>query len=140
LIMSVQYEVVFACFLRDDTPAETLDALRWHLGLLSDRPPGISAADQPDRLLCPDPASGLPGGDVASLQPQAQTLDHGRQAEAWGLYSRTVWAEDALPGLAAVLELVAGNVANGGYGGYYRDVRSTNATAFDFDVPGDPPG
>lgn len=139
LIMSVQYEVVLACFLRDETPLEILDALRWHLGLLSDRPPGASLTDQRDRLLCPDPASGLPGGDVASLQLQAQTLGDGGRARAWGLYSRTVWAEDALPGLASVLELVAGNVANAGYGGYYRDVRSTEATAFDFDAPRDPP-
>jgi hypothetical protein len=138
--MSVQYEVVFACFLRDETPAETLDALRWHLGLAPDRPPGISPADQPDRLLRPDPASGLPGGDVASLQLQAQTLNGGGRAQAWGLYSRTIWPEDALPGLAAVLELIAGNVANAGYGGYYRDVRSTEATAFDFDAPRDLPG
>ena len=138
--MSVQYEVVLACFLRDETTSGTLDALRWHLGLLSDRPPGVTPADHPDRLLCPDPASGLPGGDVASLQLQAQTLDDGGPTQAWGLYSRTVWPEDALPGLATVLELVAGNVANAGYGGYYRDVRSTEATAFDFDAPRDPPG
>jgi hypothetical protein len=138
--MSVQYEVVLACFLRDETPAETLDALRWHLGLMADRPPGASAADHPRRLLRPDPASGLPGGDVASLQLQRQTLADGGQAQAWGLYSRTAWPGDALPGLATVLELVAGNVAEAGYGGYYRDIRSTEATAFDFGAPRDLPG
>jgi hypothetical protein len=100
----------------------------------------VGAADQPGRLLCPDPASGLPGGDVASLQRQAQTLADGGGALAWGLYSRTVWPEDALPGLALLLELVAGNVTEGGYGGYYRDVRSTEATAFDFGAPHDLPG
>jgi hypothetical protein len=138
--MSVQYEVVLACFLRDETPAETLDALRWHLGLLADRPEGASAANHADRLLCPDPASSLPGGDVASLQRQLQSRADGGQAQAWGLYSRTVWPDDAMPGLATVLELVVGNVAEGGYGGYYRDVRSTEATAFDFGAPRNLPG
>ncbi len=137
--MSVQYEVVFACFLRDETPAETLDALRWHLGLLADRPPNLSAADHPQRLLCPDPASGLPGGDVASLQLQRLTVADDGQARAWGLYSRTLWPDDALSGLAAVLELIAANVAESGYGGYYRDVRSVDATAFDFGTSPDLP-
>ncbi len=138
--MSVQYELVLACFLRDETPAETLDALRWHLGLLDERPPGVSAAANPSRLLCPDPASALPGGDIAALRHQRQTLADGGQAQAWGLYSRTVWPDDALPAFAAVLELVAGHVAEGGYGGYYRDIRSTQATAFDFGPPRDLPG
>ncbi len=137
LIMSVRFEVVLACFLRDETPAETLDALRWHLGLLVDRPPGVSAADHPDRLLCPDPASSLPGGDVASLQRQRHWLAGAQQTQAWGLYSRTVWPDDALPGLAKVLELVAGNIAEAGYGGFYRDVRSVDATALEFDTPPD---
>jgi hypothetical protein len=135
--MSVQYEVVLACFLRDETPAETLDALRWHLGLLASRPPGVSAADHPDRLLCPDPASSLPGGDVASLQRQRHALADDGPAEAWGMYSRTVWPDEALSGLATVLELVAGNIAEAGYGGYYRDLRSLDATAFEFDAPSD---
>jgi hypothetical protein len=138
--MSVKFEVVLACFLRDETPAETLDALRWHLGLLADRPPGVSAVDHPGRLLGPDPASLLPGGDVASLQRQQQPLANGGQAQAWGLYSRTVWSDDALPGLATVLELVAENVAQAGYGGYYRDMTSLDATALAFDAPREPPG
>ncbi len=133
--MSVQYEVVLACFLRDEAPADILDALRWHLGLLASRPPSVSAADHPDRLLCPDPASTLPGGDIASLQRQRHTLADGGQAQAWGLYSRTVWPDDALAGLATVLELVAGNIDEPGYGGYYRDVRSMDATAFEFGTP-----
>jgi hypothetical protein len=138
--MGVTYEVVLACFLRDETSAGTLDALRWHLGLLADRPPGVSADDQPERLLCPDPASGLPGGDVASLQRQRHAAGDDGQAQAWGLYSRTAWPEDALSRLPSMLELVAANVAEGGYGGYYRDVRSPEATAFDFGAPGDRPG
>jgi hypothetical protein len=138
--MSVQYEVVLACFLQDETPADALDALRWHLGLLADRPPGMNAADHPDPLLRPDPASSLPGGDVASLQRQRHPLGDGGPALAWGLYSRTVWPDDALTGLAGVLKLLAGYVAEAGYGGYYRDVRSLVATAFEFDTPHDLPG
>ena len=30
--MSYHYEVVFGCFLREDTPETVLDTLRWHMG------------------------------------------------------------------------------------------------------------
>jgi hypothetical protein len=133
MIMGVHYEVVFTSFLYDDTPQETLDALRWHLGLLADRPPGLGADEHPDRLLCPDSASNLPGGDVASLQRQhREAADDGPPTQAWGLFSRTRWPEDVMPRIATIMELLAGQVADGGYGGYYRDETSAEATAFDF--------
>jgi hypothetical protein len=133
--MSTHYEVVIACFLRADSNEETLDALRWHLGLLAERPATLPAADHPDRLLCPDPASTLPGGDVAALQPQRFTPRGGGEQDAWGLYSRTRWPEEAMPALAAVMELLAGQVTGGGYGGYFREEGSSEATAFEFAAP-----
>jgi hypothetical protein len=129
-----RYEVVFACFLREDTPDETLDALRWHLGLLAERPPAL-LAEQQDRLLCPDPASGLPGGDVAALEHQRHDDGDGEPGSAWGLFSRTAWPEHAMPALATIMELLAGQVADAGYGGYFRELGSAEATAFDFARP-----
>jgi hypothetical protein len=38
--MSDHYEVVFSCFLREETPAEVLDAVRWHLGMPRSWPNG----------------------------------------------------------------------------------------------------
>ncbi|MFJ4152764.1 hypothetical protein ACIP10_35045 [Streptomyces galbus] len=41
--MSLHFEVVFTCFLRDNTPDTVLDALRWHLGMAPERPSGLNA-------------------------------------------------------------------------------------------------
>lgn len=135
VIMSVRYEVVFACFLRADIPEDTLDVLRWHLGQLADRPAGLGADDHPDRLLCPNPASGLPGGDIASLQHQVRRSGAGRDIPAWGLFSRTLWPEDAMTQMTTIIEVLAAHVADSGYGGYYREEDAAEATAFAFAAP-----
>ncbi|MFJ7626813.1 hypothetical protein ACIQZN_10020 [Streptomyces sp. NPDC097595] len=44
--MSLHYEVVFTCSLREDTPAPVLDALRWHLGLSEEPPQGYGEEDE----------------------------------------------------------------------------------------------
>ncbi|HXW45460.1 MAG TPA: hypothetical protein VEL03_11775 [Streptosporangiaceae bacterium] len=128
--MSVQYEVVFSCFLRDDTPAAILDCLRWHLGQQAERPPYLD--DSQRALLRPDPASRLPGGDVASLQLQAGRSEAGDAGPVWGLFSRSLWPDDALDQLSTIMELIAPHVARQGYGGYFRDVTTADATAFEF--------
>lgn len=142
--MSVYYEVVFACFLRDETPEESLDALRWHLGQLADRPASLMPEDDPDRLLCPNPASRLPGGDIASLSRQLRRTADGQEVHAWGLFSRTLCPDENLSELATIMALLAANVADDGYGGYYRDVDAAEATAFAFTAAtsdqGDEPG
>jgi hypothetical protein len=138
--MSLHYEVVFTCFLRDDTPIETLDVLRWHLGLLDDWPPGLDQGGQVDRLLCPDPASSLPGGDVAALQQQLLKSAPGLGTLAWGLFARTLWPDDRMDDMAVVMELIAPHVAEAGYGGYFRPEDSAEATAFSFAEPAVTPG
>ena len=128
--MSAHYEVVFSCFLRDDTPAEILDALRWHLGLVAGQPADSEPGQRP--LLLPDPASSLPGGDVASLRFQSHGIDTSGRAAAWGLFSRSLWPDDAMGQLSTIMELIAPHVAREGYGGYFRDVTTADATAFEF--------
>jgi len=128
--MTVRYEVVISCFLRDDTPAEILDALRWHLGLLSEQPDDLDPTQR--ALLRTDPASRLPGGDVASLRHQHGAAGSLEDGQGWGLFSRTLWPDDAMDQLSTIMELVAPYVASPGYGGYFRDVTAADATAFEF--------
>jgi hypothetical protein len=130
--VSSRYEVVFACFLRDDTPDEVLDALRWHLGQIADRPPELDAEEHPDRLLRPDPASPLPGGDIASLLDQLGGPRAQAGVRGWGLFSRTLWPEDAMTEMGTIIQLVAPHVAEPGYGGHYREENATEAVAFAF--------
>lgn len=136
--VSSRYEVVFACFLRRDTPDEILDALRWHLGQLPGQPPAPDGGEPASRLLSPDPDSVLPGGDVASLQLQHLGSTSGQDDPVWGLFSRTLWPEDAMTELTAIMELVAPHVAEDGYGGFYREEHAMDATAFAFST-GTPP-
>lgn len=72
--MSLHYEVVFTCFLREDTPARVLDSPRWHLGDHTDPPAAFERPDGPYPLLSPDPDSYLPGGEFAS--PHRQLRGH----------------------------------------------------------------
>lgn len=138
--VSSRYEVVFACFLRADTPDEVLDTLRWHLGQLPDRPPGHDGAEEPaGQLLRPDPDSALPGGDVASLRLQDTGSTPDSHAPVWGLFSRTLWPEDAMSWLTTIMALVAPHVAAGGYGGHYREEQAAEAIAFSFSGEPSPP-
>ncbi|MBV2365874.1 hypothetical protein [Streptomonospora nanhaiensis] len=148
--MSDHYEVVFSCFLRDDTPRSVLAELRWHLGV-DDEPPETVDLDRcPAPLLDPDPDSPLPGGDVGHLRRQSRTDSHGPDADpglrerlldggerhAWGLYSRSHWLDDDLGRVCDVLELVAPHLDHSGYGGHYRDVYGSEVTVFVFDGDG----
>lgn len=132
--MSLHYEVVFSCFLDDETPPDILDALRWHLGL-RDEPPatlGLDAKDDPYRLLSPDPDSYLPGGDVASLRRQRVGFTAAGDVFQWGLHSRNHWLDDDLGELVTILDLVAPHVVEDGYGGHFREVYDTDLTVFEF--------
>ncbi|MGX1542965.1 hypothetical protein [Streptomyces adustus] len=62
--MSDHFEAVFSCFLRDDTPASVLLALRWHLGLDDEEPEDLDPENSPYPLLVPNNNSRLPGGNV----------------------------------------------------------------------------
>ncbi|MFC9977138.1 hypothetical protein ACFVH6_40175 [Spirillospora sp. NPDC127200] len=119
--MSLHFEVVFTCFLREDTPPQVLAALRWHLGLAEERPAGLG--EHAYSLLAPDPHSRLPGGDVASLREQDQ---------GWGLFSRNYWLDDDLGELATVLELLAPHVEGPGFGGHLREEFESEPTVFAF--------
>lgn len=72
--MSDHYEVVFSCFLRDDTPESVMAALRWHLGMDAEFPENLDDDEgQLYPLLGPDNHnSSLPGGDVVSLRRAVQ--------------------------------------------------------------------
>ncbi|WP_042369598.1 hypothetical protein [Streptacidiphilus neutrinimicus] len=130
--MSLHFEVVFTCFLRDDTPNEVLDALRWHLGLLPDRPAGIDPDEHTYPVLVPDPDGRLPGGDVASLQRQSRGFAAGRELHAWGLFSRNLWLDDEMGELVTILDLVAPHVDEPGYGGFFREEYDAEPTVFTF--------
>ncbi|WP_405896287.1 hypothetical protein OG242_00955 [Streptomyces sp. NBC_00727] len=121
--MSLHYEVVFTCFLREDTPAPVLDALRWHLGMTEVPPRGHGEEEYAYPLLSPDPHSRLPGGDFASLR---------LQDEGWGLYSRNYWLDDDMGELVTVLDLLAPHIASPGFGGYFREEYESRPALFTF--------
>jgi hypothetical protein len=125
--MSLHYEVMFSCYLLDDTPVEVIEELRWHLGLPGGR---LATADAGDAypLLRPDPDSRLPGGDVASLQRQLR----GHPAGVWGLFARNLWLDDDLGAMTTILDLISPYVAEDGYGGCFRETHDIKPTVFVF--------
>jgi hypothetical protein len=129
--MSLRYEVVFSCFLVDDTPAEVLDELRWHLGL-PDGPLTTRDGEDACPLLRPDPDSYLPGGEVAFLRRQMRGTRRGHDIHAWGLFTRNGWHDDAIGEMAIILDLIAPNVVEDGYGGYFREEYDAEPRAFVF--------
>ncbi|MEW2329773.1 hypothetical protein AB0880_18405 [Micromonospora chersina] len=130
--MSLHYEVVFSCFLDDETPPEVLDALRWHLGMRDQLPATLNADEHPYPLLSPDPDSYLPGGDVASLRRQRVGFTAAGDVYQWGLHSRNYWLDDDLGELVTILDLIAPHVVEDGYGGHFREVYDTDLTVFEF--------
>ena len=120
--MSVHYEIVLSCFLRDDTPDHVLDLLRWHLELLDDHPDEEADEDEDEvPLFAPDPDSPLPGGAFAELRRQRRGSDADGDIHAWGVYARTYALDDDLGEFFSLFELVAPHVADDGYGGHVRD-------------------
>ncbi|MFJ4321490.1 hypothetical protein ACIP46_40525 [Streptomyces lavendulae] len=125
--MSLHYEVVFACFLRDGTPEPVLDALRWHIGANADRPPNLDADEHPYPLLVPCPDTYLAGGDIATLQHQSRG-----NWNAWGLFTRNFWLDDGIGELVTILDLLAPHVEDSGYGGYMREEDASKPSIFMF--------
>jgi len=121
--VSLHYEVVFSLFLRDDTPVEVLDELRWHLGV-TDEPPAVRALPDVDwPALRPQEETGwLPGADVAELRRQYRTTRLGVDNYAWALHARCCWYDDERDhvwwDMAAWLAPYA---AEEGYAGFYRE-------------------
>jgi hypothetical protein len=110
-LMSAHYEVVFSLCLRDDTPADALDELRWHLGLAGQRP-GVWALGYDTPQLRPDEASPLPGGEAAALC---------RQAAGWGLHTRLRWADERWAEVWwQVVAWLSRYAGQDGYAGFYR--------------------
>ncbi|MFF3395796.1 hypothetical protein ACFYW1_33345 [Streptomyces sp. NPDC002669] len=126
--MSLHYEVVFTCFLRDGTPEPVLEALRWHTGASEERPPHLDEDEHPYQLLAPDPDSRLPGGEFASLRYQSL----GSQ-DAWGLFTRNLWLDDDIGELTTVMDLLAPHVEGSGYAGYLREEYDTAVSVLTFD-------
>ncbi len=130
--VSLHFEVVFTCFLRDDTPDAVLDALRWHLGFISERPSGLGEEEHAYPLLEPDPDGPLPGGDCASLRRQSRGFGADGEIHAWGLFSRNYWLDDDLGELVVILRLLAPHVEEPGFGGYFREEYAAEPTVFTF--------
>jgi len=125
--VSFHYEVVFSLFLRDDTPSEVLDELRWHVGV-SDQQPATSAIDTDYPLMRPG-ESRLPGGDVAILQRQYRYDDaHGVEHHAWGLYVRLFMLDDDLGQTADIATWLAPYADEDGYIGSFREVADEQPT------------
>lgn len=114
--VNIRYEMVFTCFLKDDAPQSVLDTLRWHMGLLTDRPAAVGADEYPHPLLTPNPDTDrpLPGGEFARLERQSRG-GH----DAWGLFVR-VLRPDLLDDVVSLLELLAPHVDEPDYAGYFR--------------------
>ncbi|MEU9085990.1 hypothetical protein [Streptomyces sp. NPDC048357] len=131
--MSLHYEVVFACFLRDDTPDTVLAALRWHLGLAAEWPAELDPDEEAYPVLSPDPDSRLPGGDRASLRRQSRGFSAaGEERHAWGLFSRNLWLDDMIGDVYTVMDLIAPHVAEPGYCGHLREEFAAEPTVFTF--------
>jgi hypothetical protein len=105
--MSDHYEVVFACFLRDDTPDDVLDALRWHLGLLADRPASLDPDEHDEQRLLPDPDTRLPGREFVELRRQERGYLGGETIYEWGRHAaddpRHGYDRPGLPDAATVV-------------------------------------
>jgi hypothetical protein len=119
--MSSHYEMVFSLFLRDDTPGDVLDELRWHLGL-SEQRPTISALHTDYPLMRPGD-SYLPGGDVTVLQRQYRYDEMpGVKHYAWGLYARLFWLDDHWAQASwQIANWLAPYVEEDGYAGFFRE-------------------
>lgn len=129
--MSDHYEVVFSCFLSDDTPASVLRALRWHMGVEDERPEDLDAEDHPYPSLLPG-SSPLPGGDTLSLRRTVQEFTESGEGYAWELFARLYWVDDLTLHLDALLKLIAPHVVYQGYGGHIRDEYDTDVKSFNF--------
>lgn len=129
--MSDHYEVVFSCFLRDDTPAPVLAALRWHMGMDDECPDDLDSDDHPYPLLLPG-NSRLPGGDAVCLRRTVQEFTASGERYEWELFARHYWVDDLTLHLEALLELIAPHVARRGYGGHIRDEYQTEVKTFTF--------
>lgn len=90
--MSLHFEWTLSLRLRPDTPEPFLDELRFHLGMIDQRPAEPSL-DFDSPCLLPDQDAALPGGAVRSLVPQQPYLD---RPGALGLYVRTFVLDDVM--------------------------------------------
>lgn len=129
--MSDHYEVVFSCFLRHDTPALVLAALRWHMGMDDEDPDGLDPDNHPYPLLLPGDGR-LPGGDIASFRRTVQEFTASGKRHEWELFVRIYWVDDLTLHLDALLELMALHVARQGYGGYIRHEYDIEGKPFKF--------
>jgi hypothetical protein len=129
--MSDHYEVVFSCFLRDDTPAPVLAALRWHMGIDDEGPDDLDPDDHPYPLLLSGQGR-LPGGDIVSLRRTVQEFTSSGKRYEWELFVRIYWVDDLTLYLDALLQLIAPHVARRGYGGYIRDEYDIEVKTFKF--------
>ncbi|MFF7204144.1 hypothetical protein [Streptomyces sp. NPDC008141] len=132
--MSDHYEVVFSCFLRDDTPESVMAALRWHLGLDAEFPENLDADEgQLYPLLDPDNHNScLPGGDVVSLRRTVREFTQSGERYEWELFARKDWLDDSILYLRHLLDLLAPHAARPGYGGLFRNFYGTAVTVFTF--------
>ncbi len=129
--MSDHYELVFSSFLRDDTPASVLAALRWHMGMDDEDPEDLDRDDHPYPLLLRG-QSPLPGGDNVSLRRSVPESTSSGTPYGWELFVRIYWVDDLTLHLDALLQLIAPHVVRRGYGGYIRDVHDTEVETFKF--------
>lgn len=129
--MSDHYEVVFSCFLSDDTPVSVLAALRWHMGMDDECPDDLDPEDHPYPSLLPG-SSRLPGGDTVSLRRTVQEITGSGERYEWELFARLYWVDDLKLHLDALLELMAPHIAREGYGGHIRDEYDTDVKTFNF--------
>ncbi|MFD3437551.1 hypothetical protein ACFWU3_08600 [Streptomyces sp. NPDC058685] len=130
--MSDHYEVVFSCFLRDDTPASVMNDLRWHLGMDAEDPEDLDDGQLRPLLAPGNDNSRIPGGDIVSLRRTVQGFTQSGERYEWELFARNDWIDDSMLYLRDLLDLLAPHIAHPGYGGHFRDCYDTAVTVFDF--------
>lgn len=125
--MSFHYEVTFSLFLRDDTPVEVLDELRWHLGQSSERPE-ICVVDYDGPVLLPAESSPLAGGEVATLQRQYRFTQNGAEHFSWGVHARLYWLDDHWAEVWWQVATWLAPYADDGYAGFFREENDEQPT------------
>jgi hypothetical protein len=119
--MSLHFEVVVSCYVRDDLDPTALQELRWHIG----KGPRPVTASEPEPFFGSDEASRLPGGDITKFET---ALGHRSGQAPTGLFVRRFMLDDRLYDLMTPICRWVADVALDGYAGFWREEDGSDMT------------